>query len=96
MCLKDKIKHSDDARHSGNQQHSGSKIKEPCKRYNKGKCTYGSACRYEHCCSERKCGKFGHGAHICWVRLARIKNTEGSSSFNASMTDSGSEAGKRN
>ena len=39
------------------------KVKEACKRFNKGKCHSGMACRYERKCLN--CGKFGHGAHIC-------------------------------
>ena len=66
MCLKDRIHvntSNDDAKF-GNLH----KIKEPCKRYNRGKCTYGARCRYEHRCAIKKCGKFGHGAHICRLR----------------------------
>ena len=32
-------------------------------RFNKGKCTAGLSCKYDHRCLE--CGKFGHGEHIC-------------------------------
>ena len=32
-------------------------------KYNKGKCTYGSKCKFEHKCGI--CGKYGHGAHLC-------------------------------
>ena len=37
--------------------------KEICKRFNKGKCTKGYRCQFDHRCL--KCGKFGHGEHIC-------------------------------
>ena len=46
MCLKDRIHvntSNDDAKSGG-----FCKVKEPCKRYNKGKCTYGARCRYKH------------------------------------------------
>ena len=46
----------------GGQQHSNKK-KEICKRFNRGQCTRGLRCHYEHRCLE--CGKFGHGEHIC-------------------------------
>ena len=39
------------------------KQRKPCIDYNKGKCTYGSRCRYDHRCGT--CSKFGHGTHIC-------------------------------
>ena len=54
MCLKDKIHgtQSEDNRPPGGHGSSKKpKINEPFRRYNKGKCTYGSSCRYEHRCS---------------------------------------------
>ena len=37
--------------------------KDICYRYNKGKCSYGAKCKFEHKCGI--CNKFGHGAHNC-------------------------------
>lgn len=37
--------------------------KNPCWRYNKGRCTFGEKCEYDHRCSH--CGKKGHGRHEC-------------------------------
>ena len=69
MCLKDRIEHPDDHRGSypcgGNSKPGGKPSKEICKRFNKGMCTYGSKCIFDHRCAIPKCGKFGHGAHIC-------------------------------
>ena len=62
MILKDRVKND-----TFGKTQKGKK-NEPCRRYNKGKCTFGLACRYEHRCSMPKCGKFGHGAHICCLR----------------------------
>lgn len=42
---------------------SGQKAREICRRYNKGRCTFGKACKFLHKCSI--CNKFGHGASIC-------------------------------
>lgn len=42
---------------------TNSKTRELCRRYNKGRCTWGEKCRYLHACSV--CGKRGHGALIC-------------------------------
>ena len=34
-----------------------------CKRFNRGHCTFGPSCRFEHRC--KYCKKFGHGIHVC-------------------------------
>ena len=39
------------------------KVNEPCKRYNRGKCSYGSSCHYDHRCSY--CFKMGHSILTC-------------------------------
>ena len=67
MCLKDRLKSFKSGK---NQANEGKvvKIKEPCKRYNRGKCTFGPNCKYEHRCSIERCSKFGHGVHICRLR----------------------------
>ena len=44
--------------------------KEPCHRFNKGLCTAGASCKYDHRCTVKTCGKWGHGAHICCKRLS--------------------------
>ena len=44
------------------------KDREPCRHFNKGRCTYGLSCHYDHRCSVKKCRKFGHGVHICHLR----------------------------
>ena len=50
------------------------KRKDICKRFNRGTCTSGFHCQYDHRCL--KCGKFGHGAHIC--RSKKANNNHGS------------------
>lgn len=42
---------------------AGQKAREICRRYNKGRCTFGKACKFLHRCSI--CNKYGHGASIC-------------------------------
>ena len=37
--------------------------KEPCRRFQRGNCSYGINCIYDHRCNI--CNKWGHGAHIC-------------------------------
>ena len=73
MLLKDRI-HNDNAYFQcgggGGFGKQNKKSGEICKRLNRGNCTFGLSCRYEHHCSVPKCGKFGHGAHICRLRLA--------------------------
>ena len=64
MLLKDRLK-SDT---QGQKSNPNRKKNEPCHRFNKGRCSFGLSCRYEHRCSVPKCGKFGHGAHQCRLR----------------------------
>ena len=76
MILKDRVK-SDGGKPSGmgNQNrgngntgnHFNKSHLDACKRFNKGLCTTGRACHYDHRCLE--CGKFGHGAHICSTKV---------------------------
>ena len=48
MCLKDKVRQfQDDNRPSKNVRRGG----EPCHRFKKGKCTYGSNCKFDHRCA---------------------------------------------
>ena len=68
MLLKDRIKSQENFFHKSG---GGKSKKEPCRRFNKGSCTFGLSCKYDHRCAIKKCGKFGHGAHIC-----RLRNTE--------------------
>ena len=39
------------------------KVSEPCRSFNRGKCNFGSNCKYEHRYSY--CYKYGHGAVNC-------------------------------
>ena len=68
MILKDRLRGESSYSHKGNRQNK--RDREPHKRFNRGKCSYGLSCKFDHRCSVPKCGKFGHGAHIC-----RMKNT---------------------
>ena len=75
MLLRDRI-HTDYFQRggcSGNKQNK--RDKEPCRRFNKGKCSYGLACIFDHRCSVKKCGKFSHGAHVCHLRGSQDSDT---------------------
>ena len=67
MLLKDRVKNNNSLFQKGHLPggKQNKKDREPCRRFNKGKCTFGLSCKFDHRCSVPKCGKFGHGAHIC-------------------------------
>ena len=78
MKLGEKPRSSESAAHSDNngnnyQRSNGrggsSKKKEICRRYNRGNCTYGTNCRFDHKCVV--CLKFGHGAFKCRKNVER-------------------------
>ena len=73
MLLKDRVKSDNNSNffqkgRSQNGNGNGKSRKEPCRRFNKGRCTFGLSCRFDHRCSVPECGKWGHGAHICRLR----------------------------
>ena len=59
VCLKDRISSGNNHRFPADQK----RRKEICERFNKGLCSAGRNCKYDHHC--KGCGKFGHGVHIC-------------------------------
>ena len=59
--------------------------REVCYHYNKGKCTFGSSCKYEHQCSH--CSKTGHTATVC-CKKKRDKEKGHSSSANTTPSSS--------
>ena len=89
MRLKDKINRFESPSVSQNPNQFGSggrgRSHEPCRRYNRGKCNFGAACKYEHCCTY--CNKIGHGFFSC--RRASADRDKG-------MRDAGGAAGTPN
>ena len=80
MLLKDRLKNENTYFQRGHFNSGGKQSKkdtEPCRSFNKGRCTFGLSCRYDHRCSVEKCGKFGHGAHICHLRQNNSSNSDG-------------------
>ena len=63
MRLNDRVRR-DAPSYSGGKGYGGRK--EECKKFQRGKCTYGINCIYDHRCT--LCNKWGHGAHICRKR----------------------------
>ena len=74
MRLKDRIRNDN---FNGNMStvKSSSKGNEPCRRFNRGRCNFGTSCRYEHHCSY--CGKFGHGFFNCQRADKDKRNSSG-------------------
>ena len=48
---------------SGRNDNKGFRKKDTCWRYNRGRCTFGLSCRFDHRCAI--CMKAGHGAFNC-------------------------------
>ena len=68
MCIKDR--HSQQFRGQGlnDKKHSKPppsemKTRKACIDFNKGNCTYGPKCKFDHRCG--MCNKYGHGSHAC-------------------------------
>ena len=62
-----------------------------CRRFNKGRCTYGANCKWEHKC--KYCKKWGHGMFNC--RKFKAEKSAGTgSSFNSPQADRGHPDGK--
>ena len=63
LCLKDRLAGVQYWVQQGETSKSSDCEGKPCYRFNRGKCTYGVNCKFEHKCLA--CGKFGHGTHNC-------------------------------
>ena len=63
LRLKERNKFSHDNRGAFDNRNVRTSLRETCKRFNKGKCSNGIRCHYEHKCLY--CHKLGHGMHIC-------------------------------
>ena len=81
LCLKDQHEMGN-RKHSfgGNAQGGSGRKRDICFRFNAGKCTYGSRCKFDHHCGI--CGRHGHGAHNCkraseWQDLDRKHDKKG-------------------
>ena len=90
MLLKDRVKNENTVFQKGGYPPKNKRHKEPCRRYNKGRCSFGLSCNYDHRCSVPECGKFGHGAHIC--RLRKDKQSGNKQQQDSSRDSQGSHA----
>ena len=62
--LKDRVQFQGGSSNSMQQgKNRSGREKDTCWRFNKGRCTYGSSCKFDHRCNN--CNKFGHGAIYC-------------------------------
>ena len=85
MILKDRVRNENSYFQKGAPR-SNKRDKEPCCRFNRGRCSFGLSCKYDHRCSVHKCGKFGHGTHICQLR-DNVSKTESSTTANGPAKD---------
>ena len=85
MILKDRVCNDNNYFQKGTPRGS-KRDKEPCRQFNRGCCSFSLSCKYDHRCSVPKCGKFGHGAHICHLR-DDIPKAESSSVSNTPVRD---------
>ena len=67
--------------------------KDICKRFNKGICTKGFSCKYDHRCAVPECGKFGHGAHICRLKKGGSQGNNNNIVVSAANHGANSSAG---
>ena len=84
ILLKDCLKHDMGPFQRQNYTKKGG---EPCRRFNRGKCTFGLSCKYDHHCSVKKCGKFGHRAFQCRMRNEGTSSTSEKGVNSASLPD---------
>ena len=64
MRLREKLnKQSTHAASPGLHNNNNNSSREPCWCFNKGRCTYGKKCKFEHKCM--MCNKYGHGTFNC-------------------------------
>ena len=49
--------------HTKKRNSNGNRRDQTCWRFNKGKCSFGAGCRFEHKCGT--CGKLDHGTNNC-------------------------------
>ena len=64
MCMRDKVTTPNHHNHgSGPSGAGGNARRKICFNFNKGICTFGQRCKFDHKCSF--CKKFGHGAFNC-------------------------------
>ena len=65
LRLKDRLRYDNPMTpdHRGNGSGNGNGNGGGCRRFNRGKCSYGTTCKYEHRCFF--CGRVGHGVIVC-------------------------------
>ena len=93
MFLKDQVTAGFNSKNGNNSNGSGAR-RRLCFDFNRGSCSFGKKCKFNHRCSF--CNKFGHGAHNC--RKAGVGggkhqfggnlNQGGNSGNSTNMTDS--------
>ena len=87
MRLQEKLGSSSASRGLNSNQGSHKKNSDACRRYNRGKCTFGNSCKYDHKC--QYCNHFGHPISSCRKlaaeRTEKVNKTDAKPNFSASQ-----------
>ena len=85
IALTDPIKPNTSNHFQRNQTNGGGgSFKKPCWKFNKGSCSYGINCRFQHRCTQ--CGGTSHGANSCFRKNNANRNEKSQGKKEAGAT----------
>ena len=87
VYLKDKVGNQNSPSHNHQSQKGNGAQKKICFDFNRGECTFGQRCRFDHRCSF--CNKYGHGSFNCRKARRGSRNNYSNSNFNNNNNGTG-------